>query len=167
LADAGRQRMQQPGSAVALAPVLDAVLLDLAPLLTVRLAEQNLRAVLYNLLSNALKYHHPTRTREVHVRSWLEPGYEVLEVKDNGLGISPERRSKLFHLFQHFHSHVQGTGVGLYIVKRMVENAGGRVVVESEEGLGTQFIVFLPSHDPTGSLPTAERAGQDQRPILP
>jgi signal transduction histidine kinase len=54
---------------------------------------------------------------------------------------------RLFGMFQRFHDHVEGTGIGLYMVKRMVENAGGRIEVHSQLGVGTTFFVHLP-HTP-------------------
>ena len=58
-----------------------------------------------------------------------------------GLALSPER--PLFGLFQRFHTHVEGSGVGLYMVKKMVENAGGHVTVRSELGVGSTFTVYF------------------------
>jgi signal transduction histidine kinase len=68
----------------------------------------------------------------------------VLEVHDNGLGIDAAHLPKLFTMFQRFHDHVEGTGVGLYMVKRMVENAGGHLEVHSQLGAGTTVFVHLP-----------------------
>ena len=142
-----------------LAAVVEDVRLDLAPLLrdtnaqlTVAVAdfppilfsEKNLRSVVYNLLSNALKYRHPARRPHVDVRAHLRPGFTVLEVHDNGLGLDAPQVPRLFTMFQRFHSHVEGTGIGLFMVKRMVENAGGRVEVHSQLGAGTTFFVYLP-----------------------
>ncbi|MBF9140912.1 PAS domain-containing sensor histidine kinase [Hymenobacter properus] len=146
-------------SAVDLAAVVEDVRLDLAPLLretnaelrvhldglpAVAFAEKNLRSIVYNLLSNALKYHHPDRRPHVDVRGHQRVGFTVLEVHDNGLGIAAHQLPKLFTMFQRFHDHVEGSGVGLYMVKRMVENAGGRVEVHSQLGAGTTFFVHLP-----------------------
>ncbi|MBC6991986.1 PAS domain-containing protein [Hymenobacter sp. BT491] len=148
----------QPVSEVRLAAVIEDVRLDLAPLLhqvggrldvdvrlvpTVMFPEKNLRSVVYNLLSNALKYHHPDRAPEVHVRGRVEEEYLVLEVQDNGLGVDLTRKRQLFAMFQRLHSHVEGSGVGLYMVKRMVENAGGRIEVQSQVGEGTTFSVYF------------------------
>ncbi len=146
-------------AAVDLAAVVEDVRRDLAPLLrdtnarllvaldegpAVWLSEKNLRSIIYNLLSNALKYRSPHRAPHVDVRAHLRPGFTVLEVHDNGLGLEAAQLPKLFGLFQRFHSHVEGTGIGLYMVKRMVENAGGRIEVHSEPGAGTTFFVHLP-----------------------
>ena len=69
----------------------------------------------------------------------------MFEVEDNGLGIEDGREGQLFGMFQRLHSHVDGTGVGLYIVKRIVENAGGQITVQSELGTGSLFSVYLPA----------------------
>jgi signal transduction histidine kinase len=64
-------------------------------------------------------------------------------VQDNGLGLSPAQQSKLFTMFKRMHTHVEGTGIGLYIVKRIIENNGGKIDVESEQGKGTVFKVYF------------------------
>jgi signal transduction histidine kinase len=146
-------------TAVNLAAVIEDVRQDLSPLLqaagaklvvdmpalpTIRFSEKNLRSIVYNLLSNALKYRSPVRTAHIDIRAHVRPGYTVLEVHDNGLGLAPTQLPRLFTMFQRFHDHVEGTGIGLYMVKRMVENAGGRIEVHSQLGAGTTFFVFLP-----------------------
>ncbi len=118
--------------------------LDVSVLPPVQFSEKNLRSIVYNLLSNAVKYRHPDRTPHVDVRAHVRPGHTVLEVHDNGLGLDPAHLPRLFTMFQRFHDHVEGTGIGLYMVKRMVENAGGRIEVHSQLGAGTTFFVFLP-----------------------
>ena len=77
-------------------------------------------------------------------RGHLRAGYTVLEVHDNGLGLAEHQLPRLFSMFQRFHDHVEGTGIGLYMIKRMVENAGGRLGVHSQLGAGTTFFVYLP-----------------------
>ncbi|MDF7814008.1 PAS domain-containing protein [Hymenobacter sp. YC55] len=148
-----------PTTLVNLAAVLADVHQDLAPLLQetgavlvlevgavppVPFSEKNLRSVVYNLLSNALKYRSPNRKPQVDVRGYERAGYVVLEVHDNGLGIDADHVPRLFDMFQRFHSHVEGSGIGLFMVKRMVENAGGRIEVHSQPGVGTTFLVYLP-----------------------
>ena len=110
----------------------------------VSFAEKNLRSIIYNLLSNALKYRHPDRAPVVHLRSHLEGRYAVLSVQDNGLGLNLDQDgSKLFALFQRLHDHVEGSGIGLYMVKKIVENAGGRIEVSSQQGVGSTFSVYF------------------------
>ena len=99
-------------------------------------------------LSQRLLAKRIARARTVH----REHGFTValtlhhvlLMVQDNGLGISENGRSKLFGMFQRLHDHVEGSGIGLYMVKRMVENVGGRIEVESEVGTGSTFTVYFP-----------------------
>ena len=144
---------------VDLAAVVEDVRRDLAPLLRetnaamrvdvtdfppILFSEKNLRSVVYNLLSNALKYRSPNRRPHVDVRAHVRSGYTVLEVHDNGLGIAAAHLPRLFTMFQRFHDHVEGTGIGLYMIKRMVENAGGRIEVHSLLGAGTTVFVHLP-----------------------
>jgi two-component system sensor histidine kinase/response regulator len=106
-------------------------------------AKKNLRSIIYNLLSNAIKYRSPDRPAEVHIKTRMDNGSFLLTVKDNGLGLSPEQQSKLFTMFKRLHTHVEGTGLGLYIIKRIVENNKGRIEVESEEGKGTTFRIWF------------------------
>ena len=71
------------------------------------------------------------------------PDQLVLSVTDNGLGMSEAQRLKVFQMYRRMHTHVEGTGLGLYIVKRMLDNNGDRIEVESEEGKGSTFRVFF------------------------
>jgi PAS domain S-box-containing protein len=144
---------------VPLAQVVEDVRLDLEPLIQALgaevqveltdcppfpLSEKNLRSVVYNLLSNALKYHAPERRPQVRLRAWCEDQHLLLTVQDNGLGLDRAGQQKLFGMFQRLHDHVEGSGIGLYMVKRMVENAGGHVEVKSALGVGSTFLVYLP-----------------------
>jgi signal transduction histidine kinase len=105
----------------------------------------NLRTILLNLVANALKYRHPDRAPHVHIRSYSAAGHPVLEVQDNGLGLDlAQYGEELFQLFRRFHpTAAEGTGVGLFLVNRLVQAQGGRIEVESEEGYGTTFRVHL------------------------
>ncbi|SDL14402.1 PAS domain S-box-containing protein [Catalinimonas alkaloidigena] len=111
----------------------------------IRFSEKNLRSLLYNLLSNALKYRSPHRTPLISIQCRTEAGYQVLTVADNGLGMKPEKLGQLFRMFKRFHDHVEGQGVGLYMVKKMVDNARGKITVESQVDQGTTFRVYLPA----------------------
>jgi two-component system CheB/CheR fusion protein len=102
-------------------------------------SRKNLYSIFYNLISNAIKYRSPVRKPEITLKTERLNKLVVLTVADNGLGLSEENVSKMFALFRRFHSHVSGTGMGLYIVKRMMDNAGGNIEVQSEEGKGTTF----------------------------
>jgi signal transduction histidine kinase len=151
----------QPVTEVFLLPVVDDVRHDLLPLLEatgahleldtaayprVLFSLKNLRSVLYNLLSNALKYRHPDRPPHIRLSCYPDSTgqYLVLRVQDNGLGIETSQHHELFTMFRRLHNHVEGSGIGLYMVKRMVENVGGRIEVDSQPGLGSTFSVYLP-----------------------
>ncbi|NVO33356.1 PAS domain-containing protein [Hymenobacter lapidiphilus] len=150
----------QPPEAVDLPSLVEAVRLDMGPELeaagarleteldgcpTVQFSAKNLRSVVYNLLSNAIKYRTPQRPPHVRLHCRHVGRQVVLEVHDNGLGLSEAQRRELFQLFRRLHNHVPGSGVGLYMVNKMVENAGGSIEVRSELGVGTTFTVFLPA----------------------
>ncbi len=115
-----------------------------APDLVVSFSPANLRSIVYNLLSNAVKYRALDRASQVRVQAGLTETAIVLTVQDNGLGMSEVQQRQLFGLFQRLHTHVEGTGVGLYITKRLVENAGGTIAVQSQPGVGTTFTVTFP-----------------------
>ncbi|HEY1023933.1 MAG TPA: MFS domain-containing histidine kinase [Sphingobacteriaceae bacterium] len=109
----------------------------------VNVVRLHLQSILHNLLSNALKYRSFDRKLEIDVRSdKVENGIE-LSVSDNGLGIPANKLPQLFSMFKRFHTHVEGTGIGLYIVKRIVENNHGRIHVDSEVGRGTRFTIVF------------------------
>jgi PAS domain S-box-containing protein len=146
---------------VLLQPIIEDVCQDLQPLIRatgayieisvsacpmVLFSPKNLRSVVYNLLSNALKYRHLNRPPQVRI--YCHPDHEgkrlVLCVQDNGLGIKASRYPELFTMFRRLHSHVEGSGIGLYMVKRIVENVGGHIEVHSQVDVGTTFSVHLP-----------------------
>ena len=148
-----------PVAAVDVAALVEEVRLDLLPQLrasgarlhvdvaacpTLSFSARHLRSICFNLLSNALKYRHPDRVPEVRLSCRpAGKGQVALAVQDNGLGIRANRLGDVFVLFQRLHVHVEGSGIGLFMVKKIVENAGGRVEVVSEEGVGSTFTVLL------------------------
>ncbi|UOQ68566.1 PAS domain-containing protein [Hymenobacter volaticus] len=155
-----QQVHSEPAEVVDLPALVETVRLDLLPTiqanegelmlhipvyLTVRFSPKNLRSILYNLLSNAFKYHSPDRPPRIQVHGRRADNSIVLEVHDNGLGLSEQQQSKLFQLYQRLHSHVEGSGVGLYMIKRIVNNAGGTISVQSQPGVGSIFTVTLPN----------------------
>jgi PAS domain S-box-containing protein len=99
-----------------------------------------------NLISNALKYLRPGRPGRIVVGGEILNGAAHYWVRDNGAGISASGKRRLFQAFQRFHPDLaSGDGMGLAIVKRIVERHGGRVWAESEEGVGTTFHLELPT----------------------
>lgn len=97
-------------------------------------------SILYNLVSNALKYRSPDRLLQLDLRSWRADGQVFLEVQDNGLGIDLEKHEQhLFQLHQVFSQHADAHGVGLYLTYHQVEFLGGEITVTSEPGQGSCF----------------------------
>jgi two-component system, sensor histidine kinase len=116
---------------------------DVAPNLAIKFSEKNLRSIIYNLLSNAIKYSSPERKPHVQISGQTSNDFVELTVRDNGLGMSPSGQEKIFSMFTRLHDHVEGSGIGLYMVKKIVANAEGRIEVDSEVGKGTAFSVYL------------------------
>ncbi|PRY10158.1 PAS domain S-box-containing protein [Pontibacter ummariensis] len=118
---------------------------DIAACPGIHFSEKNLRSVVYNLLSNAVKYRSPERKPRIQLYCKQEGEYIALSVRDNGLGMDLAGKQKLFSMFGRLHDHVEGSGIGLYMVKKIVENADGRIEVESEVGVGSTFTVYFKS----------------------
>ena len=106
-----------------------------------------------NLIGNALNYLDPTRPWKVAVgvRPSAAPGAPVTYwVRDNGLGIAEPHQAKLFVAFQRLHGEVApGEGIGLALTRRIVERHGGKIWVESREGVGSTFLLTLPAPEPS------------------
>ena len=105
--------------------------------------KKNFKSILTNLLSNALKYRSPERTPHVIVKLEKAGNKTQLTVTDNGLGIPKNRQNEVFTLFKRFHDHVEGSGLGLYIVKRMIDKCNGQILVNSTENQGTRFTIVF------------------------
>jgi signal transduction histidine kinase len=134
----------------------------------VYLSTVNLQSILSNLLTNAIKYRHPDRYPMVEFRSETKGKWAKLIFKDNGMGIDlVQHGHKVFGMFNRFHSHVEGSGVGLYIVKKIVEKAGGEIEVSSKVGEGTTFLILLPLYPENSpikllaALPSANQVAQE------
>ena len=110
------------------------------------ISKKHMRSLLDNLLTNALKYRHPERRPHIQIRAELEGNHYKISVHDNGTGIAPEYKDKVFDMFKRFHSHTSGTGVGLYIVKKIIEKYDGNIAVDSAPQIGTTFTVWLRKH---------------------
>jgi signal transduction histidine kinase len=95
-----------------------------------------------NLMGNGIKYR-GNKTPELSIRSFKQGNEKVFEVSDNGIGIAKENHQKIFEVFSRLHnssSQYEGVGMGLTIVKRILERHNGRIWVESELGEGTRFL---------------------------
>lgn len=101
-------------------------------------------SILYNLISNSIKYRDPQRSPFIAIKTTHENEFVCLAVMDNGLGIDLNKyQQSVFSLYKRFHLHVEGKGLGLYLVKTQIEALGGRVEVKSEPNEGTTFHVYF------------------------
>lgn len=98
-----------------------------------------------NLLDNAIKYRQPDEPLQVHIKGETKDGMAFYQVSDNGIGIDPAHQERVFSMFQRGQeaAALHGDGIGLAIVKRVVERHGGRIWVKSEPGQGATFHVML------------------------
>ncbi len=122
-----------------------------------------LRQVLENLIGNAFKYSAPKATPVVRITAIRDRLEDIISVGDNGVGFDMNHMAKLFGMFQRLHPEhdFPGTGVGLAIVKRLVERHGGRVYAEAQAERGARFSFVLPTRSPQ----PCEPEGQDSPPI--
>jgi two-component system sensor histidine kinase/response regulator len=109
----------------------------------IKFSRRNIRSIIYNLISNAIKYRSPKRLPVITIITSEYNNYIVMSVSDNGLGINEHSMNKIFEMFKRLHDHVEGTGIGLYIVKRIMENSGGKIEVQSKIDVGTTFNLYF------------------------
>lgn len=128
-----------------------AATLDATPLPSVWMVASQLDDLFVILLANALEYRHPARSPAIRV-DWGEEGREtIIRVADNGIGIEAEYLRRIFIAFERLHTAEQhpGTGIGLALARRLVENAGGRIWATSVPGEGATFHIALPRGTPS------------------
>ena len=120
------------------------------------LVDARVEHVLQNLIGNSIKYSRPDVSPEIHIAASEQQGAWVFSVRDNGIGIQPEYKERIFQLFRRLHGRdVPGHGIGLALCQKIVEANGGTMWVESEPGAGSTFYFTLPQQQ-------AHRAGNCQ-----
>lgn len=106
-----------------------------------------LESVFINLINNSIAYRNTQQFPEIHIKSYINYGFTILEVSDNGLGINMDRfKNKVFGLYQRFHHHypsIEGKGLGLFIIKSQIEAMDGKIEVESIVDQGTTFRIYF------------------------
>ena len=103
-----------------------------------------LESIIFNFVSNGIKYGHPDRKTIIDISACHENGHPVLKIADNGIGIDLDRNGdKLFGMYKTFHNNADAKGIGLFITKNQVEAMGGKIEVESEVNMGTCFKIYL------------------------
>jgi len=102
------------------------------------------KSVLINLVTNGIKYHSPDRSPEIKVTSFKQHDFICLQVTDNGLGINLNtQKDQLFGLFKRIHTGPEGSGIGLYMIKNMLDYSGGKLEVKSAPNEGSTFIAYF------------------------
>ncbi|CAN5421281.1 hypothetical protein BH10BAC2_BH10BAC2_18590 [soil metagenome] len=109
----------------------------------IRFSIKNFRSVVYNLINNALKFKSPDRHPEIMITTEASQGFMLLAVKDNGIGMDKDKIDSIFKMYGRLNHDTEGQGLGLFLVKKIVNAAGGKVEVESEKGVGTTFKIFF------------------------
>ncbi|WP_291088660.1 chemotaxis protein CheB [Flavobacterium sp. BFFFF1] len=108
----------------------------------IKFSKKNLRSILYNLIANAIKFR-SERTPEINIRTFnLEKSF-VITIEDNGEGILTGKIAKIFEMYGRLHQDIEGSGIGLYLAKKIINAAGGQIIVESKPGIGTKFTIYL------------------------
>ena len=99
---------------------------------------------MFHLIGNAIKFRHPKRNPIIDIKTTdLENGL-LLTIADNGLGFDAEfHKENLFGLYKRFHTHVEGRGVGLFLVKMQILAMNGHITIESKVGIGTVFSIHF------------------------
>ena len=99
-------------------------------------------SVFFNLITNSIKYAKPGQAARIEIKSKTENGKIILTFKDNGIGIDLNRNGgKVFGLYERFHAHLEGKGIGLFMVKTQVEALGGKITIDSELNKGTEITI--------------------------
>ncbi|WP_301922440.1 ATP-binding protein [Ferruginibacter sp.] len=106
-------------------------------------SRRKLRTIVYNLINNAIKFKSAERQPKIIVTTSKEGDFTVISVKDNGIGIDESKLEAIFSKYYRLENAIEGSGIGLYLVKEIVRNAGGKVLVESQLNKGTDFQVYL------------------------
>lgn len=117
--------------------------------ITFRFTPAYLESVLINMLSNAIRYRNKERTLKLDIQATLLPDENRvrIEFKDNGLGIDLAKyKERMFNMYSTFHEHPDSRGIGLFITKNQLESLQGSITVESELGIGSNFIITLPTN---------------------
>jgi two-component system CheB/CheR fusion protein len=114
------------------------------PYLTI--PRRHARSLVYNMLSNAVKFRSYDRPLTIDIACFRKDGHIHITFSDNGLGIKAENLPKVFQIFKRFNPEIEGRGIGMYLVKRVIDLNNGDIFIESEENTGTTFHVHFPAY---------------------
>lgn len=103
----------------------------------IRFSKKNLRSVLYNMIANSIKFR-GNSPPIIAIKSFRRGTYCILTIEDNGRGINEKGMEKIFDIYGKLHQDIEGSGIGLFLAKKIINAAGGNIQVESEVGKGTE-----------------------------
>lgn len=106
-------------------------------------SKRKLRSIIYNLINNAIKFRATDRQLKIIVATYKLGDFIVISVKDNGMGIEESKFDTIFSKYYRLENNIEGSGIGLYLVKEIVVNAGGKVLVKSQLNQETEFQIYL------------------------
>ena len=109
---------------------------------SIQFSKRNMRSILFNLISNAIKFRNKKSPRII-ISTFAQGDYCVLTLEDNGKGIPKEAHDKIFEMYGRLNKDIEGSGIGLYLAKKIINAAEGIIRVESEPEKGTKFIIRL------------------------
>ena len=112
--------------------------------LQIMYSRRKLRSIIYNLVNNSIKFQSPDKVPQILISTKKDKKFIVISVKDNGIGIDKSKQKEVFSKYIRVGNNVEGTGVGLYLVNEIVANSGGKIILQSELGKGSEFKVYLP-----------------------
>jgi light-regulated signal transduction histidine kinase (bacteriophytochrome) len=117
-----------------------------SPLPVVRATSVEMTQLFQNLIANAIKFRHKEQAPVVDIRAFEKENHYLFTFTDNGIGIEPQYHEKVFKIFERLHPRTQydGSGIGLATCKKIVQNNGGDIWLESIDGNGTTFFLTLP-----------------------
>ena len=103
-----------------------------------------LDSILYNIISNSIRYSHPDRKPIIHIQWIIDSENKILQISDNGVGIDLVKNAdKIFGMYKTFGNHIDSKGIGLFITKNQIDAMGGNITVESEPNVGTTFKIYI------------------------
>lgn len=122
------------------------IIADFQEIQTIYSVRSYIQSVFMNLVSNALKYKKPGTPAIIRLSSHAEAnGIVRVDIEDNGIGLNLEKHSEaLYGFYKRFHTHVDGKGLGLHLVKTQVDLLGGKIEIKSTVNQGTTFSIYLP-----------------------
>ncbi len=106
-------------------------------------SRRKLRSIIYNLVNNAIKFQSPDRRPEIFIKTNRDKKFIIISVKDNGIGIDASQQHAVFSKYVRVDKSVEGSGIGLYLVNEIVKKSGGKILLKSQLGEGSDFQVFL------------------------